>query len=235
MLRQIPQSKIRTITMFDWNTIKTVMLDMDGTLLDLHYDNYFWLEYLPQHYAVARDMDEATAREQLRHRFQSERGKLHWYCIDYWSEQLGIDVLSLKHDITDRIGYLPQARQLLDHCRQSPVETLIVTNAHRKILALKESVIPLSTQVDRVWSSHDFGHPKEDLAFWHALSDAQRFDPSSTLFVDDNDSVLDAAARYGIAHLARPLRPDSQRAAQTVNTQANYRDIESLADLLQGI
>ena len=27
-----------------WRDIDTVLLDMDGTLLDLHYDNHFWLE-----------------------------------------------------------------------------------------------------------------------------------------------------------------------------------------------
>ena len=37
--------------MIDWNAINTVLLDMDGTILDLHFDNYFWKEYVPQKYA----------------------------------------------------------------------------------------------------------------------------------------------------------------------------------------
>ncbi|MCP4043692.1 MAG: haloacid dehalogenase, partial [Gammaproteobacteria bacterium] len=31
----------------NWNSIHTVLLDMDGTLLDLHFDNQFWLEHVP--------------------------------------------------------------------------------------------------------------------------------------------------------------------------------------------
>ena len=27
--------------------VDLVLLDMDGTLLDLHYDSHFWLDYVP--------------------------------------------------------------------------------------------------------------------------------------------------------------------------------------------
>src|SRR5688572_6670841 len=36
------------LPMIDWNAVDTVLLDMDGTLLDLHFDNYFWLTHLPK-------------------------------------------------------------------------------------------------------------------------------------------------------------------------------------------
>ena len=35
----------------DWENIETVLLDMDGTLLDLHFDNHFWLQHVPVCYA----------------------------------------------------------------------------------------------------------------------------------------------------------------------------------------
>ena len=31
----------------DWTSIDTVLLDMDGTLLDLRFDNWFWQEHVP--------------------------------------------------------------------------------------------------------------------------------------------------------------------------------------------
>ena len=34
-----------------WNSIETFFLDMDGTLLDLAYDNYFWHEHIPALYS----------------------------------------------------------------------------------------------------------------------------------------------------------------------------------------
>ena len=36
----------------DWRAIDTVLLDMDGTLLDLRFDNYFWLELVPRKYGA---------------------------------------------------------------------------------------------------------------------------------------------------------------------------------------
>lgn len=39
--------------MFNWKTIDTVLLDMDGTLLDLHFDNHFWLSLVPQEFKQA--------------------------------------------------------------------------------------------------------------------------------------------------------------------------------------
>ena len=34
-----------------WPEIHTVLLDMDGTLLDLRFDNHFWRELVPERYA----------------------------------------------------------------------------------------------------------------------------------------------------------------------------------------
>ena len=37
--------------MLPWFEIDTVMFDMDGTLLDLHFDNFFWLKLVPEHFS----------------------------------------------------------------------------------------------------------------------------------------------------------------------------------------
>ena len=37
-----------------WMRVETVLLDLDGTLLDLAFDNYFWRERVPAAYAAAR-------------------------------------------------------------------------------------------------------------------------------------------------------------------------------------
>ena len=48
-----------------WHAIDTVLLDMDGTLLDLHYDNHFWMEHLPQRYAELHGVSRAMAEMEL--------------------------------------------------------------------------------------------------------------------------------------------------------------------------
>jgi FMN phosphatase YigB (HAD superfamily) len=49
-----------------WEAIDTVLLDMDGTLLDLRFDNYFWMEFLPERYAERHGLTPEQARAVLR-------------------------------------------------------------------------------------------------------------------------------------------------------------------------
>lgn len=40
--------------MLAWQEIDTVLLDMDGTLIDLHFDNYFWQRLVPERWGQER-------------------------------------------------------------------------------------------------------------------------------------------------------------------------------------
>ena len=35
----------------NWQAIDTVILDLDGTLIDLYFDHHFWKNVVPQAYA----------------------------------------------------------------------------------------------------------------------------------------------------------------------------------------
>ena len=72
--------------MIDWKKIDTVLLDMDGTLLDLNFDNHFWKEFVPLKYAEQKGISTVSAKQQLEPQFKSMEGKLEWYCLDYWSQ-----------------------------------------------------------------------------------------------------------------------------------------------------
>lgn len=199
--------------MVDWQQIDTVLLDMDGTLLDLHFDNHFWLEHLPKRYAELRAMPEDLAREQLYRQFAAQRGTLQWYCLDYWSDTLDVDIVALKQEVDGRIDFLPEVKAFLAAIRSSGRRSTIVTNAHHDSVALKTEATGIDKLVDGVYSSHSFGYPKEHQAFWPALQRALPHDPSRTVLMDDNADVLHAARQYGIRHLVRPLKPDSQKDA----------------------
>ncbi|MHB1015789.1 MAG: hypothetical protein ACYC2W_11000 [Desulfurivibrionaceae bacterium] len=54
----------------DWQAIDTVLLDMDGTLLDRHFDDYFWEHYVPENYALAHDLSIDGARQELLARYK---------------------------------------------------------------------------------------------------------------------------------------------------------------------
>ncbi len=198
----------------DWQQIDTVLLDMDGTLLDLHYDNYFWLHHLPGRYAEHHGLSAEQAQSELNKSFISLRGTLNWYCLDYWSELTGLDILALKREVQDKIGFRPHVQDFLQQLSLRGKRSVIVTNAHRAGMDLKLARTGLAEQVDRIISSHDYREPKESQAFWQHLQQDEPFDPQRTLLIDDNISVLQAASDWGIAHLLTVLQPDSQQPPQ---------------------
>jgi putative hydrolase of the HAD superfamily len=197
--------------MIDWDSIDTVLLDMDGTLLDLHFDNYFWTQHLPQIYAKKHRISERESSERLRDKFSSGQGTLEWYCLDHWSQQLDMDIPALKRELQHMISVRPHAIEFLTRLHHSHRDVVMVTNAHRKTLEIKMDNVDITHWFDRVVVSHDLQSPKEEQAFWHKLQDLHPFDPARTLLIDDTEQVLESARTYGIVHLLTLLQPDSQR------------------------
>ncbi|AQZ94639.1 GMP/IMP nucleotidase [Halopseudomonas phragmitis] len=198
--------------MLNWNTIDTVLLDMDGTLLDLHFDNHFWLEYLPQRYADHHGQSLAWAKAEIYPLMQAKQGQLDWYCLDFWSRELSLPITALKREVAHLISLRPDADLFLQALQRAGKQVILITNAHRESLSLKMERVELMTYFQRLISSHDFGFPKEAQAFWQALQHEVPFDPERTLFIDDSLPILRAAREYGIAQLLAVRQPDSRGA-----------------------
>ncbi|MCK0715589.1 GMP/IMP nucleotidase [Chromohalobacter sarecensis] len=196
--------------MVDWNAIDTVLLDMDGTLLDLHFDSHFWLEHLPQRYVELHKLDAHHA-DTLRSRIIGEQGTLNWYSLAYWSRELGVDVVALKREVQHLIGLRGDALDFLKWLKKAHPRVVLATNADRESLALKLPLTGLEEYLDVIVSSADVGIAKEAPEFWFALQDIEPFEPARTLFIDDNPSVLESAREYGIRYLLGIKQPDSQR------------------------
>jgi HAD superfamily hydrolase (TIGR01509 family) len=194
-----------------WTNIDTVLLDMDGTLLDLHFDNHFWLEHLPQRYAELHGLSRQQADDELLPLFHAHAGQLNWYCTDFWSRELNLSVRDLKREVAHLIALRPDAETFLQALRAAGKRVALITNAHRDSLSLKLERIQLAPYFDRLISSHDYGFPKENQQFWHALQADFSFDPARSLFIDDSLPILRSARDFGVAHLLAVRQPDSHK------------------------
>ncbi len=222
------------IATLPWPDIDTVLLDMDGTLLDLHFDNHFWLELLPQRYAELHGISRAMAELELAPLFNEHVGKLTWYCLDYWTRELNLPIREMKREIAELIALRPSADEFLSALRQADKRVVLITNAHRDSLSLKLEKIELAPWFDRLISSHDYGYPKEAAQFWYALRQDLAFDPSRTLFIDDSLPILRSARHFGVAHLLAVREPDSRHAPKDTEEFVAVDDYRELIASLHG-
>ncbi len=212
-----------------WNNIDTILLDMDGTLLDLHFDNYFWREHVPLRYAELHSTTVEDAKRTLFPIFQNKEGTIDWYCVDYWTHTLGLDIAMLKQEIDHLIAVQPFVIDFLAQLKILNKKVALVTNAHQKSLMLKLDRTRLHHHIEHIVCAHDFGMPKEHPEFWQKLHAHLPFDKDRTLLIDDSLSVLRSARNHGIRHLLAVYAPDSKDARRDV---ADFEAIDSFEQIM---
>lgn len=213
----------------DWSAIDTVLLDLDGTLLDLAFDTQFWRHTIPLAWAQPRGLSLEQAREQLAPRFRAREGTLDWYSVDFWSRELELDVAALKRAAMHEVRWLAGVPEFLTTLRRNGKRLVLLTNAHPHSLAIKDARTGVSGYLDAMFSSHTFAWPKEDARFWDSIRRSEPFDPARSLFVDDSPAVLAAARAAGIAWVIGLRHPDSQG---TVRDHGPWPAVDRITDLL---
>lgn len=210
--------------MFPWKEIDTVLLDMDGTLLDLHFDNHFWLNIVPAELSKQRGLDSQAAKALVESSYDKVFGTLEWYCLDYWESELKLDVVELHKTLVDRIQLRQDSMPFLSALGEQQKKRILVTNAHPKSLALKLEHTDLALGLDSMISSHETGYPKEHPFFWQHLFVQFQLDPSRCLFIDDNEAILQAAKEAGIGYQLGITNPDSKK------PQLRFTDFPAIGD-----
>lgn len=193
----------------NWRAVETVLLDMDGTLLDLRFDTRFWREVIPEHYGRAHGMSYAAAREKLTPVFRGKEGTLDWYRLDYWSRELGIDVTAIKRDCADLVQLHHGVIEFLEQLIRDGKRVLLVTNADSNALSIKMERTGIADYFESLYSAHDFGVPKQEPAFWPLLRKDAAYDDARALLVDDTIGVLQAARRAGVSRQIAIRCPDT--------------------------
>jgi len=214
----------------DWAQISTVLLDMDGTLLDKHFDDYFWEQFLPTVFSEKNSLPVDRGRQELLRRYRSVQSTLAWSDLDYWSEMLDLDIIELKKEVSHLIAILPHVEEFLSYLSSTGKSVYLVTAAHPKALDIKMDKVDLRRFFDRLICADELGKPKEDPGFWGDLEQQLQFDRAHTLFADDNLDVLRAARGHGIRHLVHMARPSSKEEARYSD---EYHSIRTFRDLLE--
>jgi len=199
---------------FSWSEIETVLLDMDGTLLDKHFDDYFWEQYVPENYSLLHDIPIDQARLELLYRYKKFENTLSWTDLNHWSLELGLDIPELKLRVEHLIDVHPYVKDFLKFLKRIGKKIFLVTNAHPKTLAIKLKKTELGPWFDRIICSDELGFAKEQPNFWDSLEKKLEYSREKTLLADDTERVLLAAQRHGIKHLIFIARPSSRKEIQ---------------------
>ena len=214
-----------------WDDIDDVLLDMDGTLLDRHFDNFFFEEELPRRYAALHGLPFEVSRERLMTMYRTVEGELAWTDLHYWTERVGIDVVALHKELDHLIGFLPGAESFLRELRARGKRIIVLTNAHEAGVAVKSAKTGLARHVDRIVDAFEVGYLKMRAEYWPACRRLVGFDPTRSLYVDDDESCLLAAKQFGIHRLVHSAKSSSQLAPVH---SASFASVERLSLLFNG-
>lgn len=215
----------------DWSRVSHVLLDMDGTVLDLAFDSFFWGQVVPQQYALRLGISVAQAQAELEPKFHAVQHTLPWYCMDHWSEVTGLDLALMKREHRARIAPLAGSTDFLDAVRASGRTLWLVTNAHPQSWMLKLEHTGLMDHFDAIVSSHDFGAPKEDQQFWTRFRERHPFEPAQALFADDSLPVLRSAKRFGLGELVAIRKPDASLPERPISEFPSAKGLSCLLPL----
>jgi 5'-nucleotidase len=225
------QSAPAASSLFNWDRIDDVLVDMDGTLLDRHFDNFFFEEELPRRYANLHGLSFEESRERLMAMYRSVEGELSWTDLDYWTIRVGIDVVAMQRELQHLIGFLPGAEDFLKAVRTKGKRIIVLTNAHQTGVAVKSAKTGLNRYVDRIVDAFEVGYLKMRKEYWPACRRLVEFDPSRVLYVDDDEDCLTAARQFGIATIIHSAKSSSQLPAMP---SADFTSVEHLPALLNG-
>lgn len=227
-MKKKPAERFETHIPLRGPEIKFVLLDMDGTLLDKYFDDYFWEHLVPEKYAEKHGITFGRASEELIKKYRRHEGTLNWTDIDFWSRELRLDIPALKEQIRHLIEVHPHVEDFLRMLRKHRKRVFLVTNAHFKVLDLKMKKTNIGRYFDSCVTSFEMGHPKEDIRFWQKAQERLGFDKDRTLFIDDTEEILRTARRFGIRYIAFKAGATSRKSSESSKDFPTITDFQEL-------
>lgn len=208
------------------------MFDMDGTLLDLAYDDLIWNHKLPERHAAMNACTLEQSHATLHDFYENHKHTLSWYSSSFWTSKVGVNTLALQYDYKKNIQPRSGCFELLEILKQRGYKCWIVTNADCAGLKLKLENINLRPYFEVIVSSEEIGHAKEFIEFWQILQNMHPFNPKNVVLIDDTAKVLNGAALFGIESLITISQPSSNKVAKNA-LELEYPTINDLTELVE--
>ena len=152
-----------------WDSIETFFLDMDGTILDLAFDNYFWHDHIPRLYSIKNKISFNKAKIEFEEKYKKRRNTIEWYSLKFWSNELDINLDNELVKTKNRIKIFPGVYNFLNKLKKHKINVVLITNCPREMLNVKFTQAKLWGYFNIIISSEDFGCPKEEDKFWKLL------------------------------------------------------------------
>ncbi len=181
--------------------IKNYLIDLDGVILDIKYDNFFWQKHIPKVYSNVHNLSYDDAKVITRQLFNFKRKTKDWYDIDYWSNMLSIDIKKEKEENIQLVSLINGSKGFLEELKRKGKSVYLITNAHRKTLKIKLKKYPIEGYFKEIICSHELGCIKEEIRFWHILKNKLGIEFKDTVLIEDTIENLQAASSAGLSNL----------------------------------
>ncbi|MFA4819667.1 MAG: HAD-IA family hydrolase [Candidatus Aenigmatarchaeota archaeon] len=205
------------VNKIDWANIDTVLLDMDGTLIDQHYEDYFWETLAPKAYAKKNKITLKKSREILFSKYHERMGHPEWGDVNFWSKELGLDLWKIRDKAKYLIKLHPHTMRFLDFLKKHGKKVYLVTAADNKSTKYKIAHTKIGNYFDGIFTQTDIGYTKCNTMFWKKLQRKVKFNPERALFADDREDMIKAAGEFGIRCVVLKVKYSSRKPNRNSN------------------